>query len=163
MRCVLLLVLPLAMSCKESSNPTGAHAPATAQTSTDTQSLRRYINLAREPSSVQWKTSKIPGRSDWTLRALFRYARADLDAIEADSKRLPGPPAVPLDVLNTWFPTHLRERYATAPRDPRGVVTPEAILRTPEPFVAADRSPLVHGTVTIFSDEGLLYLDLYTM
>ena len=83
MRCLLPLVLALAMSCRESSKPTDAHAPATDPTSTDTQLLRRYINLAREPSSVQWKTSKLPGRSDWALMALFRYARADSAATHA--------------------------------------------------------------------------------
>lgn len=144
-RCLFSLAFALVVGCGESSRPTGAPATTTDLTSTDTQLLHRYINLAREPRSVQWKTSKLPRNPDWALTALFRYARADLDAIEAGSQKLPSPPAIPIDILNAWFPAQMRERYANGPRDPRGVITPDANLRTADPFIAADRSPLVQG------------------
>jgi hypothetical protein len=152
------------LSCDERSKSLPGAAPHVAGvTSADAKLLRRYINLPREPLSMKWQTRDLPRHGDWSLCVLFRFSRPDLDAIIAASSKLPGPPAIPADLLNIWFPAQLRDRYAHARRDARGVLLEDAMLRTPDPFVVGDRSPLVHGSVAIWRDEQLAYLDLYTM
>lgn len=129
-------------------------------TETDASKLARLIRLPYQPLSVRWQTAERPGGNDWSLTALLELSKDDVTDLLRSSTRLESGAQVDRGHLVAWFPGSLRRKYEGAPGDS---VVVEAAHLDPAPFLAVDRSPLVHGDAIVFEQEGLVYLHLFTM
>jgi hypothetical protein len=135
----------------------------------DVATLAKLIRLPYPPRSVRWQTSgwstqgDWPGGSDSNLTAVMLFDPAQIHAIIQACPQLARAPQRIWKGFESWFPPSFAARFARTKRiGDSDFSEMEGLLVDPKPFLSPD-GPLIHGTATIFEDEGVVYLGLYTM